>query len=297
MIAGEIADQSAEMANVIKQLLVNAALRATVGFTKGLFGASCVSCPETGEGKLTQKWRLRSSRSRRLFEILHRFPVPPSFEGDRAERGKWIVAQLAGGDLQRIAREIAGIGEVVAELRLGHGEFVCRHAAGQLIDFLVLAQTGRDPACCSESAGVSQGLQECHNCGRLVGRILRPFPQDRVSVDDRFSNPAEGRGKEGCRGLKLGLARRQLKSFREEIERVFRVPLLEGCFGPPHQVCTVKGEVAWRSAAQKAHGFLVLQALWVKTKDTLKGIQGLVVPAASEVCNAEVIESLAERLI
>ena len=54
MIAGEIADQSAETANVIEQLLIDATLRAPVGFTKGLFGASGISCPETGEGKLTQ---------------------------------------------------------------------------------------------------------------------------------------------------------------------------------------------------------------------------------------------------
>ena len=54
MIAGEIADQSAKTANVIEQLLVDTAIRASVGFTKGLFGAKSISSPETGEGELAQ---------------------------------------------------------------------------------------------------------------------------------------------------------------------------------------------------------------------------------------------------
>jgi hypothetical protein len=115
-----------------------------------------------------------------------------------------------------------------------------------------------------------------------------------MSVGDRFTNPAEGRGEKGRRGLKLGLAWRRLKSFRVEIERAFWISLLEGCLGSPDQACTVIREVMGRSAAQKAHGFLVLKALWVETKDTLKSIQGLVGPTASEVCNAEVIESILE---
>ena len=63
MIAGKIADQSAETAHVIEQLLIDTAIRAPVGFAQGLFGARCISSPETGEGKLAQKWRLCSACS------------------------------------------------------------------------------------------------------------------------------------------------------------------------------------------------------------------------------------------
>ena len=63
MISGEIADESAETANVIEQLLVDAATRAPIGLTKSLFGARCISGPETGEGKLAQQWRFCSPRT------------------------------------------------------------------------------------------------------------------------------------------------------------------------------------------------------------------------------------------
>ena len=63
MIAGEIADQTAETANVIEQLLIDAALRASVGLTEGVFGAGGISGPEAGEGKLAQKRWFCSARS------------------------------------------------------------------------------------------------------------------------------------------------------------------------------------------------------------------------------------------
>ena len=55
MISVEITDQLAEPAYVIEQLLIDATLRTSIGFTKDLFGTGAISCSETGEGKLSQQ--------------------------------------------------------------------------------------------------------------------------------------------------------------------------------------------------------------------------------------------------
>ena len=63
MIAGEVADQTTETADVVEQFLIDPTLRIAVGLAKGLFSTRRVAGAEPGEGQLTQQERLCASRS------------------------------------------------------------------------------------------------------------------------------------------------------------------------------------------------------------------------------------------
>ena len=115
-----------------------------------------------------------------------------------------------------------------------------------------------------------------------------------MRIRDRLADPPKRRCEECRRCLKLGLAGRRVEGLREEVERLGGATFFEGRFREPRQMGALAGEIARRGSAQHADRLLVLEALRVEAKNSLKSLQSLVVPAASEIGNAEVIERLFE---
>lgn len=163
MIAGEIANQTAEAADMIEQFLVDSALWAAIRLAKGVFSSRRVPCAETGESQQAQQRRLRVACSCRLFEVLHRFLVSATFEGNRTEDLERVVAQFTRRVFQRFAGEVAGNGQVFAELGLDDSELVDGHSAGQLVDFLTTTEPCRDPMGGSQAPRVPQRFEKGHH--------------------------------------------------------------------------------------------------------------------------------------
>lgn len=164
MIAGEVANQPAEAADVIEQFLVDSTFRATVGLLKSVFSSRRVTGAETSECEQTQQWRFCAPRPCRLLEVLHCFLVAAPLEGDRSKDLERIVAQLSRGVFQRFAGQVAGSRQVFAELGFDHRELVNCHPAGQFVDSLLTAQSCRDPMGCSKPSRVAKRLQKGHDC-------------------------------------------------------------------------------------------------------------------------------------
>jgi len=155
MIACQFSDQTANPADVIEQLLIDASCGAVVRLAQGLIGASCITAPEPGYGELAQQWRFRSSPGG-LFEVLRRLAVTVPFEGNRPEGGEGVVSQFAGGDLQSFPSEITGGSEVFAELGFHERQLVRREPARQLIAFFFLIDAPRKSPSRFQSARVAQ---------------------------------------------------------------------------------------------------------------------------------------------
>ena len=85
MIAGDVADQAAETADVVEQFVVDAAVGIAVGRLQGLVGARGIAGPQPGKRELAQERWFRDPRASSLLEVLHCFLVSTPLERDRSE--------------------------------------------------------------------------------------------------------------------------------------------------------------------------------------------------------------------
>ena len=140
---------------MIEKLLVDTAMWALAGFAEGLVRTFRVAGTEACEGELPHQWRLRPV-SRGLLKVLLGLAVTATFEGDGAECGEGVVAELAGSDLQGLAGEVAGGGEIPSDLQLYQCELIRRHTSGQSTAIAVAVDSACQSARSQRSSGVAQ---------------------------------------------------------------------------------------------------------------------------------------------